>query len=110
MDNCRGNSDAIFSSEEKDILQEVMNIAFGNAAADLAELIDIHTILSVPDIQLIDFNNLSDYLKTSIPQNQTNSVAGQKFWGPSTLADVVRKCKSSIELPKFNPLCALSNR
>ncbi len=81
MDNPLGNSDALFSSEEKDILQEVMNIAFGNAAADLAELIDIHTILSVPDIKLVDFNKLSDYLKESIPHNQTNSVAGQKFWG-----------------------------
>ena len=29
---------------------------------------------------------------------------------PSTLADVVRKCKFSIELPKLNPLCASSNR
>jgi len=81
MDNRLGNSDALFSNEEKDILQEIMNIAFGNAAADLAELIDIHTVLSVPDIQLIDFSKLSDYLKESIPHNQTNSVAGQKFWG-----------------------------
>ena len=81
MDNRPGKPDPIFSDEEKDILQEVMNIAFGNAAADLAELIDIHTILSVPDIQLIDFNKLSDYLKSSIPHNQTNSVAGQQFWG-----------------------------
>jgi chemotaxis protein CheC len=58
-----------------------MNIAFGNATADLAELIDIHTVLSVPDVRLIDFNKLTDYLGESIPENQTNSVAGQKFWG-----------------------------
>ena len=81
MDNCSGGSEAIFTSEEKDILQEVMNIAFGNATADLAELIDIHTILSVPDIRLIDFDKLTEYLKESIPQNQINNVAGQKFWG-----------------------------
>jgi chemotaxis protein CheC len=82
MDNFSGDSaDALFTGEEKDILQEIMNIAFGNATADLAELIDIHTVLSVPDVKLIDFNRLSDYLKESIPQNQTNSVAGQKFWG-----------------------------
>ncbi len=81
MDNHPGNSDSFFSGEERDILQEVMNIAFGNATADLAELIDIHTVLSVPDIRLIDFDELTDYLKESIPQNQVNSVAGQKFWG-----------------------------
>ncbi|MEW6079962.1 MAG: chemotaxis protein CheC [Thermodesulfobacteriota bacterium] len=82
MDNRSGNSAVpLFSGEEKDILQEVMNIAFGNATADLAELIDIHTVLSVPDVRLIDIDKLTDYLGESIPQNQTNSVAGQKFWG-----------------------------
>lgn len=81
MDNRLGSPDVIFTGEEKDILQEIMNIAFGNATADLAELIDIQTTLSVPEIQLIDFNELPDYLKGSIPQNQINSVAGQKFWG-----------------------------
>ena len=81
MDNHPGSPETIFSTEEKDILQEVMNIAFGNAAADLAELIDIHTVLSVPDIQLVDFHYLAEYLKAAIPHKQTNSVAGQKFWG-----------------------------
>ena len=36
----------VVSDEEKDILEEVMNIGFGNATADLAEVIDIYVKLS----------------------------------------------------------------
>lgn len=71
----------IFTDEEKDILQEIMNIAFGNATADLAELIDIQVILSVPDVQVLNFEALPDYLGGMIPRGQKNSVAGQNFWG-----------------------------
>lgn len=71
----------LFSEEERDILQEVMNIAFGNATADLAELIDIQVILSVPDVQVLNFNALPDYLSETINHGARNSVTGQKFWG-----------------------------
>ena len=70
-----------FSDEERDILQEIMNIAFGNATADLADLIDIQVILSVPDVQVLNFNSLPDYLTETINHGARNSVTGQKFWG-----------------------------
>ena len=47
------NSKIIISDEERDILQEVMNIAFGKASAELAEVIDIYVVLSIPDIKLL---------------------------------------------------------
>ncbi|MDY6822248.1 MAG: chemotaxis protein CheC [Thermodesulfobacteriota bacterium] len=70
-----------FSEEEKDILQEIMNIAFGNATADLAELIDVQVILSIPDIRIMGFNLLPDFLNETINHGQRNSAIGQKFWG-----------------------------
>ncbi len=82
MSNPAGNPYPVsFSEEEKDILQEIMNIAFGNATADLSELIDIQVILSVPDIRIINSEALSEYLSEVIPYGQKSSVAGQKFWG-----------------------------
>jgi len=42
------NQETMITEEETDILQEIMNIAFGRAASDLAEYIDIFVILSVP--------------------------------------------------------------
>jgi len=71
----------LFSEEERDILQEIMNIAFGNATAELADLIDIQVILSIPDVKIIDFQSLPDYLGEAINHGSKNSVTGQKFWG-----------------------------
>jgi len=70
-----------FSEEEKDILQEIMNIAFGNATADLAEVIDIHVMLSVPNIKAIGIGALPDYLRKTINEDGESSIVEQKFWG-----------------------------
>ena len=84
------NNDSFgFSEEEKDILQEIMNIAFGNATADLSELIDIQVILSVPDIRVIHSSALPDYLVETINHGQKNSVTGQQFWGKFTGSGVL---------------------
>lgn len=70
-----------FSEEEKDILQEIMNIAFGNATADLAELIDVQVILSIPDIRIMGFDDLPDFLNETINHGRKNAAIGQKFRG-----------------------------
>ncbi len=71
----------IFSEDEKDILQEIMNIAFGNATADLAEVVDIYVQLSVPSIQVIDIGALPKYLRETINSEGESDVVEQKFWG-----------------------------
>ncbi|MBL7178972.1 MAG: chemotaxis protein CheC [Desulfobacterales bacterium] len=71
----------IFSDEEKDILQEIMNIAFGSATADLAEVIDIFVELSVPQIHLIPVGELPDFLKNTIHAYDETVIVDQKFWG-----------------------------
>src|ERR1039457_3756960 len=72
--------DAI-SEEEKEILQEIMNIAFGKAASDLAEVINIFVVLSVPYIQMIKAQDLPEYLKTQLSENDRISIVVQNFWG-----------------------------
>ncbi len=71
----------IFSDDEKDILQEIMNIAFGNATAELADVIDIYVVLNVPDIRAIGMGDLPDYLKEEIDFKNESSIVEQKFWG-----------------------------
>ena len=71
----------IFSEEEKEILQEIMNIAFGNATADLAEVIDIFVVLSVPNIRVIKIGELSEYLRTNIEDSSETTIVDQKFQG-----------------------------
>ncbi len=74
-------STKMFSVDEKDILQEIMNIAFGNATADLAEVIDIYVQLSVPEIQILYIKELSDFLKSALKNAATTSIIEQKFQG-----------------------------
>ncbi len=73
--------DEIISDEEIEILQELMNIAFGKAAADLAEVIDIHVILSVPYIKILQATELLDYIKDEIKDYNNINIIEQKFWG-----------------------------
>lgn len=70
-----------FSNDEKDILQEIMNIAFGNATADLADIIDIYVMLSVPSVKVIEIGALAGYLKDTIKSEGACNIVEQKFWG-----------------------------
>lgn len=73
----------LITSAETDLLQEIMNIAFGRAASDLAEFIDIFVILSVPQIKLLRAYDLPTYINTEIMDYDQDkvSVVEQSFWG-----------------------------
>lgn len=77
------NEDAksMITVEEADILQEIMNIAFGRAASDLAECIDIFVVLSTPNIKLVRVNDLPEHLNMEIREFEKVSVVQQNFWG-----------------------------
>lgn len=73
----------LITSSETDLLQEIMNIAFGRAASDLAEFIDIFVILSVPQIKLLRAYDLPTYINNEIMDYDQDkvSVVEQSFWG-----------------------------
>lgn len=71
----------VISDEEKEILQEIMNIAFGKAAADLAEVINIFVVLSVPHIEILNSQDLPAYLKEQVSEYNRVSIVEQNFWG-----------------------------
>jgi len=70
-----------FSDEEVAILQEIMNIAFGKSASDLAEVIDTHVVLAVPFIKIMQVPELPDYIKEHVKEYKQISIVEQKFWG-----------------------------
>jgi len=76
-----GNSEIIINDEELDILQEVMNIAFGKASAALAEVIDIYVVLSIPDIRLMKTAEVPGYIEAEINDFENISVIKQNFTG-----------------------------
>jgi chemotaxis protein CheC len=77
MDKIKQN---ILSDEELDILQEIMNIAFGKATAELAELIDIGVKLSVPYASVIYTAELPGYIQGEIRDYGDISIVEQRFW------------------------------
>ncbi|MCF6339739.1 MAG: chemotaxis protein CheC [Sulfurimonas sp.] len=47
-----------FNDDEKDVLQELINIAYGNATAIVADILDAFASLSVPIIEVMTINEL----------------------------------------------------
>jgi chemotaxis protein CheC len=72
----------VFSGQEKDILQEIMNIAFGNAAADLSEIIDIYVELTAPEVRLISAAEIPGHISEKMrPSSDGTNLVVQNFWG-----------------------------
>lgn len=79
--NMAVNKEGILSTEEMQILQEIMNIAFGKSAADLAEVINTHVHLSVPYIEVMNVQFLPAYIREQARDHALISIVEQKFWG-----------------------------
>jgi len=70
----------ILEAEERDILQEIMNIGFGAAAADLSGVIDLYVQLSVPTVNVIPASELLGYIEREVPDAHEISIIEQNFW------------------------------
>jgi chemotaxis protein CheC len=70
-----------FSEDEVAILQEIMNIAFGQSASDLADVIDTHVVLAVPFIKVLQVPELPGYIKEYVKAYKQVSIVEQKFQG-----------------------------
>ena len=57
-----------------------MNIGFGAASADLAAVLDLHVVLSVPSISIVAATELLAYLQKEIRDYSKASVIEQNFW------------------------------
>lgn len=75
------NIKEMITTEETDTLQEIMNIAFGRAASDLAEYIDIFVVLNPPQIKVLQAFDLPTYLNNETKDYDKVSVVEQNFWG-----------------------------
>ncbi len=69
------------SEDEKDILQEVMNISFGQVAAELAEIIDVLVVLSVPNVTVVPGKDFQNYLSKKLKLSPPFNVIEQSFSG-----------------------------
>ncbi len=71
---------AFFSAEEIDGLQEIMNISFGQAAADLSEVVSVRILLDIASIEVVGVEGLLPFLRMEIPLEKV-SIVEQHFLG-----------------------------
>ncbi len=69
------------TEDEKDCLQELMNVAYGSATAAITEILDAFAKLSIPKIQIINTQNLKSYLSKELNLNEEHLVALQQING-----------------------------
>jgi chemotaxis protein CheC len=75
------DNSALITPIEKDALQEIMNIAFGQAAADLSDVINHSITLTVPYIELLHFKEISPLINREIAGSMNMSMIKQFFSG-----------------------------
>ncbi|MBB6482644.1 chemotaxis protein CheC [Spirochaeta isovalerica] len=71
----------LFSNMEKQILQEIMNIAFGSASGDLEEIIGVSVILHIPEVEIIPIETLLDYLEENLKLKDESTIIEEMFTG-----------------------------
>lgn len=67
-------SDSNFSEDEQDCLQEICNIGMGQAGESLSVLFEQYVTLSIPAIEIISVENLTQSLKRLIPAEKISAV------------------------------------
>lgn len=75
------NQRELLSELELDALQEIMNISFGSAVADLAEVMDIFINLNVPRITSVKVPELFKVMKQQVRDFDNCSIVEQKYHG-----------------------------
>ena len=69
------------SEMEVDALKEMMNIGFGRAAGELSDILNLHVLLTVPEINIFKPDELSGYINKSTKVEDNYSVIRQFFIG-----------------------------
>lgn len=71
----------IMTPLEKDALQEMMNLSFGQAAADLSEVMNLYVTLTVPLIEVLRSDEIFGFIEPDITGRSDMSMVSQFFSG-----------------------------
>ncbi|MBF0563881.1 MAG: chemotaxis protein CheC [Nitrospirae bacterium] len=99
------SNDVILDDLEIDTFKEIMNIAFGSAAASLSDIINVYVVLSVPNVKIMKSAEIADYIKSEAKACGYNNLVEQSFIGNYRgVALSIFPCGSERELLSiFNP-------
>jgi len=71
----------ILDEDERDCLQELMNVAYGSATASITEILQAVATLSIPKIQIINADKLPSYLQNEGKNDVPYFASTQQFNG-----------------------------
>lgn len=74
-------NELVLNEDEKDCLQELMNISYGSATAAIAEIIDKFATLNIPSIETLSISEFKKHLSTKLNSNSTQYVTNQLISG-----------------------------
>jgi chemotaxis protein CheC len=74
-------ADTFLNELEKDALKEIVNIAFGEAAANLAEIIGLYVFLNVPRVEILQPERIEAYIDQELEAAKTLSIVEQYYIG-----------------------------
>jgi len=75
------SDEIILTGDEKDCLQELMNISYGSATAAISKIIDRFATLSIPAIKTISAEDLTKHLLLKLKDNKTFFISNQLING-----------------------------
>lgn len=71
------NTDISLNEDQQDCLQELMNIAYGSATAAITSILDAFATLSIPQISIINTQDLKHHLQEHIQVDDSHFVSTQ---------------------------------
>ena len=74
-------SNAILDSDEKDCLQELMNISYGAATAAITQIVNKFATLNIPKIEIVNAIEFREYLNKRFNRNSSYFVCSQLLNG-----------------------------
>ncbi len=90
----------LLTREERLVLQELVNISFGDAGAELEEVLGINVEINTPDVEVITEEvDLADYLLERAHHNCSFLLVEQCFWGDFSgvaLMFLPQRCGASL--------------
>ena len=75
------NSKLLLDEDQKDCLQELMNISYGAATAAIAEIIDKFATLNIPNIKTLTSSEFEEYFHDMFKKYSTYYVINQNIDG-----------------------------
>lgn len=74
-------NELVLNEDERDCLQELMNISYGSATAAIAEIIDKFATLNIPSIETLSISEFKKYLSKKLNANSIQYVTNQLISG-----------------------------